>query len=226
MRKIVNIAHRGFHRRFPENTVEAFEDAIRLGVDGIEFDVQETADGEFVVFHDDFVTGRNIGDLTSEEICKIQIGGRYFIPSLEEVLDVCGREMILLIELKQVRSINHIIELLRNNVDLRMVAIISFNRELIEILRNTAPDIMSAIIDDCLELADKATDGNCKPVLVSMKCSQLNADKIDEVHKRGGIIFVWGCSTEDSVYHALDFSIDGIISDYPDIVMSRVICGI
>ncbi len=46
-------AHRGGARRFPENTAYAFEAAQRLGFRHIETDVQLTADGQIVVFHDD-----------------------------------------------------------------------------------------------------------------------------------------------------------------------------
>ena len=45
-------AHRGFSGRFPENTLPAFEAAYDLGVDIIEFDVRETADGKLVIMHD------------------------------------------------------------------------------------------------------------------------------------------------------------------------------
>jgi len=45
-------AHRGFSGKFPENTLPAFEAAYRLGVDIIEFDVRETADGMLIIMHD------------------------------------------------------------------------------------------------------------------------------------------------------------------------------
>jgi glycerophosphoryl diester phosphodiesterase len=56
------IAHRGFHAIAPENSVEAFEAAVTLGVDAVELDVQETVDGELVVCHED------LGDRTAGEL--------------------------------------------------------------------------------------------------------------------------------------------------------------
>ena len=50
--KPLTIAHRGGADLWPENTLEAFEKAIALGVDGIEFDVQLSADGHLVIHHD------------------------------------------------------------------------------------------------------------------------------------------------------------------------------
>src|SRR3989338_5630460 len=46
------IAHRGNSSECPENTFEAFESALAYGADGIELDIQETRDGEIVVYHD------------------------------------------------------------------------------------------------------------------------------------------------------------------------------
>ena len=48
----MNIAHRGGADLWPENTLEAFERAIALGVDGIEFDLQLSADGHLLIHHD------------------------------------------------------------------------------------------------------------------------------------------------------------------------------
>src|SRR5829696_6005747 len=47
------IAHRGASAYAPENTMPAFELAVRQGADLIELDVQRSADGVLVVFHDD-----------------------------------------------------------------------------------------------------------------------------------------------------------------------------
>src|SRR5215510_8556699 len=51
-RRVVAIAHRGEHLHHPENTIPAFEEAIRLGADYIEVDVRTTSDGKLVLSHD------------------------------------------------------------------------------------------------------------------------------------------------------------------------------
>jgi glycerophosphoryl diester phosphodiesterase len=51
--KPLNIAHRGGAQLMPENTLAAFGDALARGCDGVELDVQLTADGVAVVYHDD-----------------------------------------------------------------------------------------------------------------------------------------------------------------------------
>lgn len=47
------VAHRGWQRRFPENTLAAVKGALDAGARYVEVDVQVTADGEAVLFHDD-----------------------------------------------------------------------------------------------------------------------------------------------------------------------------
>jgi glycerophosphoryl diester phosphodiesterase len=99
MKKALVIAHRGYTRRFPDNTLEAFRAARELGVDGVEFDVQETADGAFVVFHDDSIGGNNISSLKLEDFERLKVGGGYGIPSLQQALEELGRGLVLLVEL-------------------------------------------------------------------------------------------------------------------------------
>src|SRR5580658_9327104 len=78
-RHVVAISHRGEHLQHPENTVPAFEEAIRVGADFIEVDVQTTADGKLVLSHDNTVDrctngkGR-VGEMTFEQIEALDAG--------------------------------------------------------------------------------------------------------------------------------------------------------
>ena len=64
------IAHRGASGELPENTLPAFERAIELGADYVEFDVHADREGRLVVVHETPAAGRSY-------------------PSLESVLDLC-----------------------------------------------------------------------------------------------------------------------------------------
>jgi glycerophosphoryl diester phosphodiesterase len=100
MARHVNVvAHRGASHDRPENTIPAFEYALELGVDLLEFDVRLTADGHAVVIHDATVDRTTNGsgaiqDLTLGEIQELDAGlyldAEYegtIIPTLDEVLD-------------------------------------------------------------------------------------------------------------------------------------------
>ena len=105
-------AHRGASGYKPENTLEAFELAIRQGADGIELDVHTSADGELIVIHDETVdrvtdgTGL-IKDMTLAQLKELKVStpaepnGIYRVPTLAEVLDLMRTtDMMVNIELK------------------------------------------------------------------------------------------------------------------------------
>ena len=115
------IAHRGDSAHAPENTLAAFQQAVDVGADGIEFDVRLTSDGVPVVFHDSSlkrIAGRErkIASLTSAELGKVDVGSWFNrnapkfadaafknegIPSLAQTLDLLKYyEGLVYIELK------------------------------------------------------------------------------------------------------------------------------
>ncbi|UWQ18508.1 glycerophosphodiester phosphodiesterase family protein [Jannaschia sp. M317] len=102
------IAHRGLHDRAdgrPENSLAAFRAAIALGV-GIELDVQPSAEGTAMVFHDDTLdrltaaTGPIAARPKAELSALPLTGGREGIPTLDKVLTLVAGQVPLLIEIK------------------------------------------------------------------------------------------------------------------------------
>jgi len=101
------IAHRGLWAPEgpPENSLGAFQAACAAGY-GIELDVQLSADGEAMVFHDDELarlTGEagRIGDHRAADLARMRLaGGDERIPSLLETLALVGQRAMVLVELK------------------------------------------------------------------------------------------------------------------------------
>ena len=95
------LAHRGDHRRAPENSFAAFAAALaKPGIHGLELDVRGSADGRAIVLHDATLTrvqGRPIraSRLTVEELAA------HGIPMLAEVLAACPPDAFLDVELKE-----------------------------------------------------------------------------------------------------------------------------
>ena len=104
--------HRGASAYAPENTLPAFELALAQGADGIELDVQLSADGALVVIHDETLdrttTGSgNVADHTLAELRSVDASaghGGYrgvTIPTLAEVLELVAPTRVAInIELK------------------------------------------------------------------------------------------------------------------------------
>src|SRR5512146_1026748 len=99
LQKPLVFAHRGASKVAPENTLPAFEAAIALGADGVELDVQATADGKLVVFHNPRLEGttNGSGPVSAQTFDRLRAldAGSWFapafagtrIPTLTEVFD-------------------------------------------------------------------------------------------------------------------------------------------
>jgi glycerophosphoryl diester phosphodiesterase len=106
-------AHRGAMATYPENTLPAFREAVRLGVAMIEMDARLTADSQLVILHDQTVdrttdgTGR-LGDLTLAEVKRLDAGSWKSpafagtrIPTLEEALAVIPPDILINVHVKE-----------------------------------------------------------------------------------------------------------------------------
>lgn len=104
-------AHRGASGYAPENTLPAFEQAAQMGADGIEFDVQITADGKLIVHHDRDLgrTAAATGQLRAWRFADLRAldVGSWFdarfagvrMPTPEEVVEAVGDRLLLNFEL-------------------------------------------------------------------------------------------------------------------------------
>ncbi len=139
------VAHRGNRAHAPENTLEAFTQALALGVDAIEFDVHLSRDGVPVVIHDATLdrTTDAVGEVRARPLAELGRadagarftvdGGRPFpyrgrgisIPTLEEALALT-RDLPLIIELKTVEAARPALELLARTGALARVLAGSF----------------------------------------------------------------------------------------------------
>jgi glycerophosphoryl diester phosphodiesterase len=108
-RKPLIAAHRGASRIAPENTLEAFEKAIEVGAEMIEFDVRSTRDGALIAFHDADVAGRPLVDWSLDELPDA-LGSAP--PLLEEVVALCRSRIELDVELKERGTEQEVLRLL------------------------------------------------------------------------------------------------------------------
>ena len=82
------VAHRGYSKKYPENTLSAFRATKELNADGIELDVHLTNDGNLVVHHDYYFgkPDNGEGQIFQKDLAYIQeltIGDNEKIPTLE-----------------------------------------------------------------------------------------------------------------------------------------------
>ena len=103
---VIVVAHRADWRNYPENSLEAIQSSIEMGVDMLELDVQRTQDGVLILMHDQKLdrttTGQgNIAETTWEEISKLNLKDHkgevtsYKVPKLEDALLLCKDRIMI-----------------------------------------------------------------------------------------------------------------------------------
>ena len=103
---VIVVAHRADWRNFPENSLEAIQSSIDMGVDMLELDVQRTKDGVLILMHDPKLdrttTGQgNIAETIWEEISKLNLKDHkgevtgYKVPKLEDALLLCKDRIMI-----------------------------------------------------------------------------------------------------------------------------------
>ena len=163
--RLLVIAHRGGGGLFPENTLEAFQYSARIGVDILELDVHQTADGALVVIHDSTVERTTDGqgqvrDLTLADLKKLDAGfrftpdagktfpfrGRGFtVPTLEEIFAALPA-MTFNIEPKQrnASTVTALCSLIRERKMSNKTIVGSFDQTTIEGFRRQCPEVATS----------------------------------------------------------------------------------
>jgi glycerophosphoryl diester phosphodiesterase len=135
------IAHRGASAEERENTLPAFERAIAVGADFVEFDVQASSDGALVVFHDDDLDRLTplTGPLRHRSLAELREIG---IPTLEEVLELVAGRIGVMAELKS-PHLHRRHDLVTRTVALlgRDAVVISFSRLALLQARRARPEL-------------------------------------------------------------------------------------
>jgi glycerophosphoryl diester phosphodiesterase len=251
----VNFAHRGGRKIVPENTIEGFREAIKLGPVVLELDVRSSADGEVVVIHDGAVdrTTDGTGDvarMTLAELQSLDAGYRFTpdngatfpwrgrgvkIPTLEAIFREFPDRPVN-IELKAERpgseaAVWRTIE--AAGAESRTLAVTdsggSINRFRVASAGRvaTAASLLEFVIFRVLSLFRlswlyKAPFQALQPPDSYRGIRIVTRGLVRTAHKRGLRIDVWTIDEEADMRRLLEWGVDGIMSDRPDI-LARVL---
>lgn len=219
--------HRGAGRYAPENTLPAFEKAIRMGIDYIEFDVHTLKDGGFFLLHDsrlDRTTDGNgpIDQIDTEAARKLSAGikfGRPYadvhLPSLDDFLKAVAGKVGLYFDAKVIAPAALAEALQRYDVVDRTVVYQSPGylaqlKELNPKIRGLPPLSRAEDLD---KLATKL-----KPYAVDANWDILSKDLIARCHAAGIKVFSDALGKHERVedyLQAMELGIDLIQTDHP-----------
>jgi len=215
------IAHRGFSGRHLENTLASVRAALQLGVDLVEIDVQETADGELIVFHDYRlnricgVRGR-VRDKTLAEIQKANAQ----VPTLRQVLQMCRGKARVLIEIKRADPRRVAAEISESRME-PVVIVFSLSIRRMKEIAAVNPQIPRfGLVARRLPLAT-ARLKRVGVVGVGLSRRLVHSPRVvRRIHKRGWKLFVWTVNREAEMRKLAGWGVDGLITNHPDVAKS------
>lgn len=223
------IAHRGGAAEGPENTLSAFDRALRSGADGIECDVHQSRDGVLMVHHDPALVPAAGADavplakLTAEEIRAVDMvwthGDRFageVVPTLDEVIDLVG-DRWLMVEMKRGpddRSLGDAVarRLVVHGKTERAVAA-SFSVEALEAVRSRAPELLRmGVAREDFDLEGQADlDLWAQGFLRDL----VPGPAVDQARNRGRQVWTWTVTATDQITSLTAASVDALICDIP-----------
>lgn len=229
--KIRMIAHRGLSGLERENTNAAFVAAGNRSYFGIETDVHKTADGRFVIIHDestrrvtDGKTDIDVEYSTIGEIRKLVLPDRdgklredLRIPMLEEYARICKKyEKVSVLELKnkfEEDDIRKIIQIMQEVGQLQQTIFISFVLENCICLRKLLPEqpvqwLLSAPIDE------QIMETLCAHRLgLDSDHKYLTAPIVGKLHERGITVNCWTCNDPHRGQELVEMGVDQITTN-------------
>jgi len=213
-------AHRGASAYSPENTLESFALALKLGATGLESDIWATRDGVLVLDHDGVVKSR----LRSKPIAEFDRSSLpAHIPSLEQLLQHCGTHYQLSLDIKD-PIVFETIEKTVTNIDESMLERMWLCHPSSELLMNTKASILNCRLVDSTRLA-KIKEGPERRA-ANLAASGIEACNMHHTDWNGGLValfhrfnivtFGWDMQHETVLENGIRMGLDGVFSDWPD----------
>jgi glycerophosphoryl diester phosphodiesterase len=208
--QLLLLGHRGARSDAPENTLAAFDLALKHGADGFEFDVRSTGDKRSLICHDPRFNRLIIRKHTFKQLQASGPSGEE-PPSLEDVLERFGRAAFLNIEVKVRGMENVVLRAMKKHPPRRGYFISSFLPSVVRKLH---------ALDDSLVLGALAqTPWQLRrwrklPVRYVVPHHRLlSARLVERIHAAGKFVITWTVNDPRVMVRAARLGVDGIISD-------------
>ncbi len=223
------IAHRGAHQGIPENSLAAYEEAIRIGCDFIEIDIRTTLDKQLISIHnatiDQYVSGATgkVSNMTLAEIGKLDIGEKVGakwrntrIPTLEEILMLTKGKIKIYLDLKDADPTDIISLLKKYDMENQVVWYISgfLHKTIMEVKQECPVCLVMPDPGDLANIERVAVAYN--PSVIATDMEHLSPEFVQKAHERRMLVF-----TDDNEGNPEEWErmiamgTDGIQTDHP-----------
>jgi glycerophosphoryl diester phosphodiesterase len=242
------ISHRGESYDAPENTMSAFRLAWERNTDGIELDIQLTADGQVVCIHD-VDTGRvgnkrlTIAEETYENLLNVDVGIKKAacyknekIPLLSEVLSETPAGKIIYIELKSGTEIlTPLHEAIKNSpARIEDLRIIDFKNNCLKECKKLMPEIKAYLLSGMGINEETSELEPTTETLINNQssskadgfdlhaCEKISKEYLSELRSNGSEITVWTINDVDKAQLFIELGVDAITSDCAAYLQSKL----
>jgi len=223
-------AHRGSAFKAPENTLSAINQAIEDGADYIEIDVQLTADGVPVLWHDQdmvriFGKPDRIGDVRYDDIRHLDAGswfGDHFvherIATLEQAIQATRGQARLFVDLKPNRNeralVTAVVQSLQENNAVKGTILAAADWPSLELAKQMEPGLKTALLAQFVvgPLWQDRYD------ILALRLNRATPAAVARAHKAGNELHVWTVNQPSDMARFLDMGVDNIITDRPDVL--------
>ncbi len=228
-------AHRGDVKNAPENTLPAFQSAVKKGVHMIEFDVRMTKDGHLVIMHDEKVDRTTNGkgkvqDFLSEEIYKLD-AGKWFsdsfagtkIPSLYEVIDTIPYGILCNVHVYGDEFVTEVVaKTLKETGQMGRCFIACNNEKQVEVLREKVPEMKICLLPERLE---KRRDFIERGIRLKVSYVQISftqgldnlKEDIELAHQNGIKVNFFSAQDPETIKKLVEAGVDYILTDNVDL---------
>lgn len=225
------IAHRGASALAShENTLEAFQIAIDIKADMVEFDIRRTKDNQLIVFHDREFNGTAVSEMTYSQMNALAAKEDYRIPLLSEVLKLCKGKIYLDIELKETGFEKRVVDMLlkRFGYCYDEFSIKSFEDKVPLTVKQLDENIRTGLLLGKSRLTLKKRVGEyfplkrlkaCRADFVSPEYHFLTWTYIRRMRKGGYDIYVWTINEAELMKKMEGKQVEAVITDYPDVAL-------
>jgi len=226
-KKMLFFGHRGAPDIAYENTINSFLEAVKSNVDGIELDVQLSADKKLIVFHDlSFYNSdgkeQKINKLNYSEIKKHQLKNGEKIPLLSEVLVILPKKCTKIIEIKCKEFIslgveNKILdELIKYNA-IETSIISSFNPLVLRRIKKMNSQIQTALLwtteEPLFFINTPLIVWFCMPDGLHIDINDINKNFTKWIRKKNMSILAFTITNIEELKKASKLNLDGVIID-------------
>lgn len=215
----ITFAHRGARAHAPENTLEAFRLALRLGARGLESDVWVTADGVAVLDHDG-VVGPRWRRKAISTLPRAALPSH--IPSVEEFYDAVGTDWPFSVDVKDPNAFAALIDAARNAggdaehhlwiCHPSLELLVDWRRETDGKLVNSTR--LSKIPERLERRAARLREDGIDAI--NLRHNEWSGGFVTLVHRFGRYAFGWDAQHLREIANLIDAGIDGVFSDYSD----------